>query len=332
MKKLTILALLFTVFAANRAFAADVAVYPVEGTNLQPGENDAIGVMIAESYRAESGLSVIGPSQSEKAVSEAESKTAAAEQLGVSEYIVTSAIRLESKLLITSSLYEAGGRRKYRVRATAASLDDMEQVSARISRSLYLRVPFQHSLTLETVTKTENKVPNRTFSEKVFGIKTAVILPLAIDHTFDPMASLGFNGRLEGNTYFLEFGAGVMLPADFDDDDGRISMGGLFAEIGGSYYLGSSSISPYVGGGLSPRILLGSYDGGVNIAPFLQLGLMFMRESSSRLYTEVRVSQNVLPMEAGYDYCRGYDCTEQNEDSGDTVYPTEIGIALGVGW
>ena len=96
------------------------------------------------------------------------------------------------------------------------------------------------------------------------------------------------------------------------------------AEIGGSYYLWNDSLSPYVGAGIMPRIAFGFGDGGVQLAPYGQLGLMFMRESSSRLYCDLRVAQLVTP----FDKTR-WDWEDGRERK---VYPTELTVAVGIGW
>lgn len=313
--------------------AAQVAVLPVEATNLAPGEADAIGVLLAQAYSSECGEEVIGPAQASEALRLEGSPVAAAAKLGAAEYIVTSAVHLASKLTLRSSLYRADGSPLFSQDMTARSLDDMEQVAKRLAAALYRRVPAVDTRTIHNVTATEGRVPNRTFVEKVMGLKTAFYVPVAKGQRINQAISLQFDGRLEGEHYFLEFGAGAMLPTSGMDDD-EDAYGGIFAEIGGSYYLMDDSVSPYVGAGVIPRLVFGFSDGGFQLVPYGQLGVMFMRESSSRLYVDFRVAQVVTPFtkETGtpvYD-TEGYlyDYDNKHKD----VYPTELTVAVGIGW
>jgi hypothetical protein len=306
-------------FAARAAAAAGLAVFPVQATNLEPGEADAIGVLMAGAYAREAGADVLRPAQVVKATKDVEPAgggPAVAAALGLSEYIEVTAVRLASKIAISTTLKRADGSFVYGAELTAASLDDVEQATARLARALYRRVPPSETQTLHTVTVTEGKVPNRTFSETVWGLKTGVFQPLASNTDLRPQLILGFDWRFEALKYFLEFGVGMTLPSN---DLGRgEAYGGVWAELGGSYYLTDGFISPYVGAGVSPRLMGGLEDNNVvKAAVYGQAGLMFFRQSHTRLYTEVRVVQNVIPFENK----RGQD-----------VFPTELGLNVGIGW
>jgi hypothetical protein len=210
------------------------------------------------------------------------------------------------------------------------SMDDMEVVADRLVRSLIRRTPLEYTREIDNVTGKEARAPNRIFIEKVFGIRTAVVVPVAPDLETSAALLLQFDGRLEGSSYFLEFGAGLMLPSDFDSDDG---LGGVLAQLGANYYLTQTNVSPYIGGGLSPRLTFGDFSG-AGLTANGQFGLMFMRHASSRLYVEVRVDQNLLPLsrdtyDDDYYYMPG---AMPPEDDDDAVWPTEFSLALGIGW
>ena len=338
MRAFSIITSFVLLLVASRALAAEVAVFPAEGTNLSEDEEKAIGVMIAQSYAINSGKSVVDPQTTQAAIEESQSPETAAQSLGVSQYITIKAVRLTTKISLIASLYDREGTRLYRTRVTAISLDDMEQVADRVSLSLYYRKSIDDTRTLDNVIVTETKPVNRTWVEKVLGVKTMVVLPVAIDHSFDPYISAQFDGRWEGKSYFLEFGAGFLLTPSVGSDD-SMSIGGLLAEVGGSYYLSSSNISPYIGGGILPRILFkrtGRYrsNSGANLALFGQTGLMFFRESSTRLYVDLRLAQNVIPWptpdaEDCSDSYYGGDCDDIDTTK---LYPLEVGLAVGIGW
>jgi hypothetical protein len=134
---------------------------------------------------------------------------------------------------------------------------------------------------------------------------------------------LAFNGRLEGNEYFLEFGGGFMIPAESEELDHR-GYGGIFAEFGASYYLTHSEVSPYIGAGVMPRIL-SSQPG--NIAAYGQVGAMFFRSSSSRLYVDGRITQNLTTM-----YFDRNNFEPSSDNASRSALPTELGLNVGVGW
>jgi len=331
--------IVLAIFASliSSAFAQDgsapapsaVGVMPVRGTNLTEGEKAAIGALVASSYSAQTHGRVFGPDDTGPVLAQAATEKDTATQLNLSEYIVINAVKLDQRIAIDATLYNKHGSHLYQTHATAMSLDDMQAVSERIAISLHRRTEIEHTQTLDNVTEKEAKRPTRTFAEKVAGFRTAVVLPFAPDLDPAPMLLGQFDMRLEGQSYFVEFAAGLMLPSDFDDSESRASIGGLVGQLGASYYLSHTSVSPYVGGGLSPRLIFGDYNGaGLTVGG--QLGLMFMRQSSTRIYIEIRLDQNVLPLSTDYsDYDDQYPYEGQDSDD---VFPTELSFAAGIGW
>jgi hypothetical protein len=307
--------------------AQNVGVMPVRGTNLTDGERDAIGALLASAYSGQLKEGrVFGPDETGPVLAQAGTEKDAATQLVLSEYITISAVKLDQRIAIDATIHNKHGSRLYQTRATAMSLDDMQAVSERMAISLHRRTELEHTQTLDNVTEKEAKRPTRTFAENVAGVRTAVVFPFVSDRDTAPMLLGQFDMRLEGRSYFLEFAAGLMLPSRFDDSENRAAIGGLVGQLGASYYLTHTSVSPYVGAGVSPRLVFGDYNGaGLTLGG--QIGLMFMRQSSTRIYVEGRVDQNVLPLSADYDY----DYETNDLDTND-VYPTEISVAVGIGW
>lgn len=326
-----------SVFAQESPAPSAVGVMPVKGTNLTDGEKAAIGALVASSFAAQTRGRVFGPDDTGPVLAQAGTEKDAATQLNLSEYIVVNAVKLDQRIAIDATLYNKHGSHLYQARATAMSLDDMQAVSERLATALHRRTEIEHTQTLDNVTEKEAKRPTRTFAENVAGFRTAVVLPFAPDLNPLPMLLGQFDMRLEGQNYFLEFAAGLMLPSNLgsdDYDDGNdSSVGGLVGQLGASYYLTHTSVSPYVGGGLSPRLIFGDYTGaGLTVGG--QFGLMFMRHASTRIYIEARLDQNVLPL--GRDYDGGhYDSetgTYVSDDRGGDVFPTELSFAAGIGW
>jgi hypothetical protein len=133
------------------------------------------------------------------------------------------------------------------------------------------------------------------------------------------MGALGFDGRFEREKYFVEIGAGFILPGP----GANKSYGGVGADLGIDYFLTNADTAFYVGGGIVPRLIFSDgMNSPLNIAPYLQLGLLFDRSARMRLYADVRVAQNLLPI--------------RENTSGSTTpidtYPTELTVQVGIGW
>jgi hypothetical protein len=163
---------------------------------------------------------------------------------------------------------------------------------------------------------------------KAMGIKLGVIQPVASGRAFLPAGSLAFDVRFGPRDYFLELGAGFALASDSNAQSSRATVEGLWIEIGASVYLSSGSIAPYVGAGISPRlwgIHGGAANDGIKGAVYGQFGVTFTRDSRFRIYSELRVSQNLISLPE-------YSKILPPPAHAGTYYPTEFALQAGVGW
>jgi hypothetical protein len=316
---------------------ADVVVLPAERANVTAEEGEAINAVFADAY-AEVASEKVTLARTPEASATAEAPEGAAaepnpapppqqiaRELGAQQYITLRATRLSSRIILTAALYSADGTELHRVRMTAASLDDIEPIAERMAIALYKRTSTEETRTIDNVTEREGQKKNRTFSEKVMGIKAAFDYPL--NGGYDAVVNFGFNGRLEGQTYFLEVGAGFAIPSS-GGGSSTDAFGGVFSEFGADYYLMQANVAPYIGGGVMPRLLGGeNIDFGANIAVFGQVGLMFFRQSSSRLFLDVRVAQNLTPWRT-----TTIVSTPPYIETSNTRYPTELLVGVGTGW
>jgi hypothetical protein len=305
---------IITIAWASSTWAADIAVFPVQVTNLTPQQAEAVGVVIAQQYARISGKEVIPPERANRAVREEGNLASASQELNVSEYIETNAIALDTKILIDAIRRSSTGKQIARAQMTAVSLDDLIEVGDRISRALLEKTSIDQTRTLDNITKLEANPPKKIRAKKCLGVKSSLIFPV-ISGKFDPLVSIGFDARFESLRYFLEFGAGFLVPSSASERD---SYGGAYAEMGASYYLTQSTISPYIGGGVIPRIVSGDVEG-VSLAPYVQAGMVFMREYATHFYTDIRVATNALPLREKNMERRSY-------------YPTEVTWQFGIGW
>jgi hypothetical protein len=212
----------------------------------------------------------------------------------------------------------------------------MEVAAARLARSLAWRQPIAFAPTVapfQPLTADTSPIAPKSYP-KAFGIKTAMIFPRSwsSSRTYSPMMSLQFDGRIGSRDSFIEIGAGAAIPTSSSSGSSEIQMGGIFAELGGSFYLSDGSIAPYLGGGVSPRLWFASQNinSGATCTVFGQAGLTFTRDSRARLYAELRFSQFVLGLsESQSSY---YSSSGTYSSGGGTLYPMELSLQLGIGW
>jgi hypothetical protein len=307
--------------------AAEIAMAPVQCTNMSDGECAAVGAVFSGAFATASGAQVTLAPATAGVAAPAPNAVPAYAPPAAAERLTVTATRLTSRISLRAALDRSDGAPIHAVEMMATSLDDLPPAAERMSRALVNRTSVDQTMTLHNITRTEGAKVNRTTTEKVMGMKTGFIVPYASGYDLDTMLSFQFDGRFESDRYFLEFGAGAILPAS---TDGRRRYGGLFAEFGASAYLGPLGSPLYLGGGVSPRIFASSNDGGVRAAAYGQIGVMFMRTSSTRLYAELRASQNLIAMNLGGGATVAPNGSYQ--PSSKTVYPTEIALQVGIGW
>jgi hypothetical protein len=301
---------------------ADTAVLPATGTNVTPEESEAIGMLLTDAYASASKERTLDPTVTGPALAEQGDAGKAATSLNASEYIAVRIVKLDELYTITATRYTAAGALVHSARITARSLDDAVPATDRLAKALHDRTDVAQAMTLDNVTAKETQTPNRVKTETIAGVKTGFTYAVASGTRIAPMLTLSYDGRHEASNYFVEWGIGFTVPSTEKDEDEE-QYGGLHAEFGLSYYLTHTSTSPYVGGGVLPRIL----SGGISLAPYVQGGVMFLRHSSTRIYTDLRIAQHVMPQDFGRDYDPVTGLSERHNK-----YPTEFTLSLGVGF
>ncbi len=326
---------LLALLSSSLVWAYDVAVMPVKGTNLPPGQAEAIGVLLTQQYAKASGYQVAGPEVTREALKGGGDYVAAARTLGAGEYLESTGVMLESKLILTVERHDSTGRVLHSASMPASTMDDVPEISERIARALLLRTSTDETRTIDNVTKQEGEPKNQTYSVVPKGVKGSVVMPFVKGVDLEPMASMAFELRIEKRDYFLGFAVGVMLPANTDK---RIGYGNGFLEFSGNYFLNHESFAPYVGAGVSPRIQAYTGGGGIGFAPFGHFGVMFPRDSRARALLELRIAQNVLPM-AKSGSSTGYSSNATSSTTAPTTdgplsgkYPTEASLQFGLVW
>ena len=317
------------------ARAYDVAVMPVKGVNLKPGQPEAIGVILAQQYAQASAYSVAGPDVTSAALNGGTDYAGAARTLGVGEYLESVAVSLEAKIVLSVERRDQTGKMIHSASMTGVTMDDVPELAARISRALLLRTSPNETRTLDTVTQGEATPAAQTYSVVPKGVKASIIMPFAKGVDLDPMASLAFELRIEKRDYFFGLAAGAMLPSAGVSDGNSSGYGGVFAEFSGNYFLAQTNFAPYLGAGLSPRIQAAN-KAGIGFAPFAHIGAMFPRDSRARALLELRIAQNVFPLASGSYTDTVYNgsgyVTTTTDDPRNGKYPTEVSLQFGIVW
>jgi hypothetical protein len=243
----------------------------------------------------------------------------------------TAAVAVGQRTVVQATRYQSNGQIVYSSKMTVERIEDMTAVSDRMARALWERRDDEAVRTYKNVTLNEARPQNRMWTEKVIGVKTGLHLPYAKNADFSSAVSLQFDTRLEHDRFFLEFGAGAVIPTEINDaeecdfegdelvcdgNDKEGSIGGLTAEIGASYFLTQGNVGVYAGGGLIPRLALSGNDV-ATASVYGQVGLMLPRDASTRFYTDLRVAQYVTPVHLDNNYKR---------------HPTEFALHVGIGW
>lgn len=135
----------------------------------------------------------------------------------------------------------------------------------------------------------------------------------ALSSRTDPMAlaSLHADVRLMRGNLFVAIAPGLYLPGGTASD---LTYGGLGMDLGAGWRLSRGALSPYLGAGVSGRLQLYEASRVAGFAPYAHLGVMGHLGASAGLFVEGRAYQNVIGVE--------------NADH--AVFPTEVGLAVGV--
>jgi len=329
---LTAFTLLFLPTA--QAGPAAVAVMPVQGVNLSEGQCDVIGLLFADAFARETRAAVAPPTETKPLLAQGRAPLAVATQLGVTEYIELRALQLGTRVTVAGIRRGKDGAELFRAETAASSLDEMEIAVARLARSLAWRQPMLEAPRLPgppvAVPVAERAQPSGQYP-KAFGMKTSLIFPYASGRSFAPLMAAQFDGRIGSRDSFVEFGVGAAVPSNSSSGSNTIEMGGVFVELGGSFYLSDGPIAPYLGAGISPRIWIvdnpniSDDSSGATCVAYGQAGITLTRDSRARIYAEFRVNQYILGIANKVN-------TPDGVTTNGTYHPTEFALQLGIGW
>jgi hypothetical protein len=259
-----------------------------------------------------------------------------------------SAVAAGRFIAIGASRHQADGRVLQQVKQNAEGVEGLTYSADAIARAL-VGLPAAAPALPPLVSAAPQAPPPKQRAPREdtmdYGLKAGVHLPFAPRSRYYSAVSFQFNGRLQFPRFFLEFGAGFVIPTVIDDNDdydsqcgydssgqnytctgpkttNRGYIGGITTELGASYYLTNTHVSPYIGGGLIPRVVLAGLDNTdkrdiASMAAYAQFGITVPRHATTRFFCDLRVAQAILP---------------QHLNNQRRVWPTEPSLHVGLGW
>jgi len=338
-QKMNVLMLFLLISIVNLS-AQDMAIFVGNFTTLSEEDSKTFQVLFAKEYSTATNKNVYDISKAQEIYKENNYNiVSTSETIQVSEYIVISAITLNQKIMLDAVLYDNHANKIFRVENTVLSLDELPNACISLVTLLSSKSEEAqpvHVETQDTKVKQDKEVEQEKqddfFLEKIIGVKFGGLQPFHDDTTFEPHITIGFNMKIESQKFFIEFGVGPLIPTVLDEikDNTDLVYGGVNLELGACFYLSNNPMaSVYLGGGLNPRILF--YPSQIVINPYISFGLMFMRKSSMRVYTNIKIAQFIQELKYKEDI---WD-SENYMTSHILRYkvrPLELGLEVGVGW
>ena len=341
LKRTLVLTAAFALFLGAQARAAEVAVMPVQGVNLSEGNTDAIGVLFANAFSRDARVAVASPLETRPLLTGGNTAATVAGQLGVTRYVELSALQIGQKIKIGGVLHAQDGAVVFRAETSARSLDELDTAIAMLAHALVWRRPIPRDQVMDEsaagqeasyeVPAVPETPPDPKVPRGAYGPKVGIAIPQSSGKTFSPGIFAEFDGRYGPRDYFLEFGAGLMIPTDNQYNSSTIQVTTGFVELGGSYYLWQGSSALYLGGGVAPAV----WSSQVNLdshtsatcSVFGQVGFNLTRDSRFRIYGEFRFSQLILAVAHPISDGTGYATTIS-----DPYRPMLLTIEGGLGW
>lgn len=152
------------------------------------------------------------------------------------------------------------------------------------------------------------------------GAQTRLLETFADGQATSPAYSLGFDARVELSRLLLDAAAGVVVPPVVDGAlTPGLAPGAVFAHAAAAVLLNPADpAAVYLGVSVESRFHLAARTLALLLSG--EVGLMLWRGAAQRLYVELRAGPNLLPV------------TIAGAPWGDSVYPVEVALGVGVGW
>jgi hypothetical protein len=324
-------------FFGLEARAADLAVMPVGASGLSPGDAEALGVLLARAVARDAHVVVASPQETKPLLDGGQTAAVAAGRLGVSSYIELTATRVERAVTLSGALFGADGTLLFQAETSGPSLEEMDFALSALAHALVWRKPV-------AVAAVAPSAPERAASEPAaattqtpsayrgsYGPKVGLVMPRASGRSFSPSYAVQFDARFGPPSYFVELGAGLLIPINDSSSGSTVAVSMAYVELGASHYLWAGDGALYLGAGFSPAVwdarALDDSHTAATCSVYAQLGLGINRGGRVRLYWEVRLSQVLLAVAHPVSDGTAYGTTRS-----DPYRPLLVAFQGGLGW
>jgi hypothetical protein len=174
MKKVFVLASASMLLTATSALSADVAIFPTRVKNLSSWSGHVIDKALAKQYARISHKKASGPLKTKSALKASNGDLlSAARNLGVKEYIVTSAAGLQDTVVIESARFDQSGTEIRRAQMRLASRKQIRDASSCIMRVLIDPVTTEKSVDLDVPNFLQNMAISKETKHMVDSMMVA---------------------------------------------------------------------------------------------------------------------------------------------------------------
>jgi hypothetical protein len=271
--------------------------------DIEPGVAETFMELFESEVATRSGAPVI---RIAGGTTDGDTAVAHARALGASHAVFGSMAALGSKIVVrATAIRVSDSALAGDAKLTAVSVEDLENVAARLATSLVEGVPVEESAELGTVLEKELEPPLRREGDHAFGFGVASMFPVTAHSAAGLGVALDLSYGYEAVSFLIQPRLGVRFSAEQLDSQHYVHVP---LDLGAFWLLGKSDIALMVGGGLGVRYqwerkrvektvgtLLQQTSVGLEeddawgVGMFARVGAMFFRTFSLRLLAYVDV-------------------------------------------
>ena len=325
-----------TILFLFSAEAKNVIFFQGEVVGLSLEEASVAQATVSKEYAIFSGDKIVTAIE-DTASTEEKSLAAIAKEATADNYISVSFVKLPSKIIVDASLYDLSGEMKLNSSTTISSLDEIVSAGRTLAPALTVVKPLvpkaplnkvvekpeaytSSETTAEDVTVQKSESTSASHTDMIIGAKVGMYYVFG-DSVASNLFALGFILRVDAGKILADIGISpLFFPLGGTRNDSIYSYGGINFELGANYLFSHDKPNTFfLGGGLQPRILLAYSDEGFGLAPYIQLGGLFMRNTSLKTFVSMKLAYNIQPIYKTYSDKIG-------------ITPIELGIEFGIGF
>jgi len=223
---------------------------------------------------------------------------------GAGAALVVGLSRLGEKVIVRYDYVGPGGQPYLSDRATAASIGDLEPISARVAEAVATGKPFGQTMGVSTVTTTESNPLRRRGSNFTKIFRFGTLVPPGNFAGSGPMLDLGFGGLWEFGGFALDTSMDFAWTLNPRDQQPRAFAWML--SIGGRYFVDpEADTGVYIGGGLGLRAvsvnehreLTDQKDSKWGFGAYAGVGVLFLRTADVHIDLNARYEATFVELD-----------------------------------